>query len=60
MRIFLPALGTGSMLWLNVFTTNGASSAIIRLTYCHTKTNEIKQLTRELSSGTGKLFYRFG
>lgn len=34
--------------WMYVNQT-GAASAIIRLTYCHSKTNEIKQLTVEQS-----------
>jgi hypothetical protein len=50
MRITASALGSGSMLWLDVFEQSGARSAIIRLTYCHSKTNEIKQFTKGIVS----------
>lgn len=36
---------------------SGARSAIIRLTYCHSKTNEIKQFTKELSYSELKDYY---
>ena len=36
---------------------SGARTAIIRLTYCHSKTNEIKQFTKELSYSELKDYY---
>ncbi len=42
--------------WMYLYQT-GASSAIIRLTYCQSKTNEIKQLTRELTYQELKCYF---